>query len=112
MGQTCEDEAILAEINSKIAANKSLAAQRSHINVVVINAAVKLQGWTDNKDDYDTLHAMIAKMKCVRVINVNLFRSEPPPEDSLMRSGNGCEPGTKPCGDICIPEGESCNIKP
>ncbi len=109
--QKCDDASILTNISSKIAQNKTLSSQSSHINIVVVNAAVKLQGWTDSKSSYDLLYGIISKTECVRLININQMQDAPPPDTDQMRSSGGCVGGTKPCGDICIPEGDSCNIK-
>ncbi len=108
--QKCSDSTMLSDITAKIDQNKTLASQTSHINVVVINAAVKLQGWTDDKSSYNLLYNLVSKADCVRLINVNSLSPEPPEESDSMRSSGGCVGGTKPCGDICIPEGDSCNI--
>lgn len=111
--QTCDtvtDEQLVADIYAKIKADKGLASQISHINVAAINRAVKLQGWANSKNDYDKVVQIVTDTNCVRVINVNLFEEAPPPTGSSLRSTGGCAPGTKPCGDVCIPEGDSCNI--
>ena len=57
--QSCEattDAQIVAAIYEEIAKDSNLASQTSHINVVSINKAVKLQGWTDTQKDYDNLY--------------------------------------------------------
>jgi hypothetical protein len=100
------DSKLLTTIYGGIKADKNLAPQISHINVVVINGAVKLQGWTETKRDYDKVVAIAVNTDCVRLVNVNNFESTPP----AAGKGSGCASGTKPCGDICIPEGDTCNI--
>jgi len=108
--QTCEgvtDEQIVADVYSKLRSDKSLAGQLSHINVVSVFAAVKLQGWVNNRRDYDKATELVGATRCVRLINVNLFEDRPP---DTTRGGAGCAAGTKPCGDICIPESDVCNI--
>lgn len=106
------DAKITSDIIAKIKNDKSLSTQMRHINVSVTNAAVKLQGWTDTKKDYDRLVGFAAGTSCVRVVNVNDLQEAPPAANSNQRlgAGGGCASGTKPCGDICIPEGDSCNI--
>ena len=111
--QKCEsktDAEIVAEIYSDIDRDGDLSKQKSHINVVSVNQVVKLQGWTDNQNDYDDLVELVARVSCVRMINVNLLRETPPPPGDSFYSAGGCQKGTKPCGDVCIPEGDSCNI--
>jgi BON domain len=104
------DQKLANDIIAKIKNDKSLASQLSHINVSVTNKAVKFQGWADSKKDYDRVVGFATDMNCVRVVNVNDFHESPPATDSLQRSGGGCGPGTKPCGEICIPETDACNI--
>lgn len=111
--QTCDpvtDEQIVADIYAKIKADSKLAPQISHINVVSVSAAVKLQGWADSKKDFDKIVEIVSDTKCVKLVNVNLFEETPPDAANSRRSAGGCAPGTKPCGDVCIPEGDACNI--
>lgn len=104
------DAQVVSSIYSSIKADKRLASQISHINVVSINLAVKLQGWADNSSDYDRVYDFAYNTDCVRVVNVNNFQSAAPSADDSSRSLKGCGSGTKACGDICIPEGDVCNI--
>ena len=105
------DAQIVATILDEIKGDSLLAPQISHIAVGSVNKFVKLQGWTDNKKSYDRLISIISAIKCVKAINVNRLEETPPPANSPLRrqSGGGCPAGDKPCGDICIPEGDSCN---
>lgn len=110
-GQSCgstTDAQIVAAIYAEIKADKGLASQVSHINVVSVNQAVKFQGWADSKSDYNDIVGIGMATSCVRLVNVNNFVDAPPPANSPMRSAAGCAAGTKPCGDICIPEGDAC----
>ena len=112
-GQSCgstTDAQIVAAIYAEIKADKGLASQVSHINVVSVNQAVKFQGWADSKRDYNDIIGIGMATSCVRLVNVNNFADAPPPPESPMRSVRGCASGTKPCGDICIPEGDACNF--
>lgn len=108
--ETPDDARIVSEIIAKIGADKSLAPQRSHINVVSVNGAVKLQGWTDTRSDYDKLYSYAFKAMCVKMVNVNLFSETPPPADSPARSAVGCGTGMKACGDVCIPTSDPCSM--
>lgn len=111
--ETVTDEEIVKQIYSKIAANKSLSAQKEHINVASTNRVVKLTGWTDSKGDYDDLIDIVKSVKCVVMINTQLFDEVPPPANSPLRPlpEGGCAPGTVSCGDICIPEGDKCGLR-
>jgi len=108
---TVTDVQLVAAIYAKIKADKALAPQVSHINIVAINRAVKLQGWTDTRKDYDKVLQFVSEINCIRLVNLNIFEPVPPPPDSPMRIiSGGCAAGTKRCGDVCIPEGDSCGI--
>lgn len=113
LSQTCgaTDAQIVAGIYAEIKDDKGLASQVSHINVVSVNQAVKFQGWADSKKDYDKIVGFGMGASCVRMVNVNNFLETPPPENSPMRAVRGCAAGTKPCGDVCIPEGDACGLE-
>ena len=102
------DSEIVSTIYGRIKSNKGLAAQISHINVISVNQAVKFQGWAMDKDDYDSIVGIGMSTDCVRLVNVNSFNDAPPTDGA--GSLRGCSAGTKACGDICIPEGDVCNI--
>jgi hypothetical protein len=104
------DDQIVSGIYAKIKADKRLASQISHINVVSLYSAVKLQGWADSKSDYDKVYNFAMTTDCAKLVNVNNFQETAPPADDASRSLRGCGSGTKACGDICIPESDVCNI--
>lgn len=104
------DADIVAEIYGKIKADKGLASQISHINVVSIYAAVKFQGWANNQTDHNKIKGFGLNTDCVKLVNVNDFAETPPPTEDRLRSDGGCAAGTKACGDVCIPEGDKCSI--
>lgn len=108
--QSCDnvtDAQIVAAVYAKFKGDSKLAPQVSHINVVSVNAAVQLQGWVNNKNDFERAVELVSLVRCVRVINVNLF--EPNPPENLQRGGS-CGAGMKACGDICIPVSDTCGI--
>lgn len=104
------DSQIVSAIYAKIKADKGLAAQIPHINVVAVNGVVKFQGWADRKADYDKIVGFASETSCVRLVNVNNFAETPPAAGNALRAAGGCSAGTKPCGDVCIPDGDPCNI--
>lgn len=109
---TTTDDNIITAILNGIKSDSLLAPQSSHIVVGSVNKFVKLQGWTDNKRSYERLFSIVSEVDCVKAINVNNFEESPPPPNSPQRPGPaGCSPGTKPCGDVCIPEGDACSMK-
>jgi len=99
------DDQIVTDIYGQIRADKSLATQTSHINVVSLYAAVKLQGWTATQRDFDKLNQIALGTNCVRLVNISGLQNQAPGD----RLG-GCASGMKACGDICIPSGDACNI--
>lgn len=119
-GQRCDSSSgtqIVNGIYDRIRADKGLAPQIPHINVIAAyfdpndnTFSVKFQGWADNRNDYDKVRGFGMTASCVRSVNVNLFLEEPPVAGSLFRSASGCAAGTKPCGDVCIPEGDACSL--
>lgn len=111
--ESMTDAQIVAHIYGKINEDSNLKSQVSHINVVgaASLAAVKLQGWANDQGDYDKVKGIAAGLKCLKV-NVNNFEPAPPSDDSPQRAARGCAPGTKPCGDLCIPDGDPCNSAP
>lgn len=107
------DDQLVNTILDKIKDDSVLSKQSSHIVVGSVNRFVKLQGWTDTKRDYERLFDLVSKTACVAAINVNRFEETPPPADSPLRpqTEGGCGPGMKPCGDVCIPEGDACGMR-
>ncbi|MFT3742783.1 MAG: hypothetical protein QM785_00685 [Pyrinomonadaceae bacterium] len=112
--QSCPktDEETVTAIVDAIKADSLLSTQLSHIVVGSVNKFVKLQGWTDNQKSYDRLMELVRNVGCPTAVNVNRFEEVPPPADSPLRAPpGGCGPGTKQCGDVCIPEGDTCSAK-
>jgi hypothetical protein len=71
-----------------------------HINVRSKDGIVTIEGWATNKNVKKDIEKLARKASCVKKV-VN--------ELTIGVSGN-CGPGTKKCGDICIPSDETCNI--
>ncbi|HRH42443.1 MAG TPA: BON domain-containing protein [Pyrinomonadaceae bacterium] len=74
--------------------------QMNHINVHVENGVVTLEGWAVTEKDKAKITELAQKVKCIKSVVNNL----------AIGSGGGCGAGTKPCGDICIPSNQTCNI--
>lgn len=101
------DSDIVNSFYAKLQKNSSLSTQINQVNATSVNQALKIRGWVNGSKDYQKVIDYALETKCVRVVNVNDFESSEP---EGLKSG-GCVGGTKPCGDICIPENEICNIK-
>lgn len=93
------DEEIVAAIQTNLSAKYS--SQMNHINIHVKNGEVIIQGWTPNKKDRKEIEKIVKKTKCVKKVTNNL----------KIGTDGGCTNGTKPCGEICIPNDQTCNIK-
>jgi BON domain len=76
-------------------------AQMSQVNVRIKDGVVTLEGWATTKGVKKDIEKMAKKASCVKKVMNNL----------TIGVGGGCGPGTKPCGDICIPTSEPCNIR-
>jgi len=76
------------------------ASQISHINVRIKGNVVTLEGWATTKSVKKEIEKYAKKTNCVKKVVNNLS----------IGVGGGCGPGQKKCGDICIDEGEDCNI--
>lgn len=79
-------------------------AQTDHINVRSKAGVVTVEGWVTTKGakkDIGKLAKNAVKGGCVKSVTNNL----------TIGVGGGCGPGTKPCGSICIPIEEVCNIR-
>ena len=76
-------------------------SQINHINVRAKNGVVTVEGWATTKKVKEKIENYAKKTKCVKNVMSNNF---------LIAIGGGCGPGTKPCGNICIPADEDCNI--
>jgi predicted membrane chloride channel (bestrophin family) len=91
------DKEIVKQIYDKIMAKYS--KQVSHINVRAASGVVTIEGWVTSKKAKKEIEKWAKKIKCVTKV-VNTLGTVP----------TGCGPGTKPCGDTCIPEKETCNL--
>lgn len=88
-------DAIYAKIKVKY------EAQMSHINVRSKDGAVTVEGWATTKGVKKDIEKFTKKTNCVKSVVNNLS----------IGVGGGCGPGSKPCGSICIPIDEECNVR-
>ncbi len=70
------------------------------INVRIKDGVVTLEGWVPNKGKRKDIEKFAKKTSCVKKVVNNIKPT----------AGGGCVDGYKPCGEICIPEREDCNI--
>lgn len=97
------DDQIVQAIYDKIRVKYSDQMQR--INVRITSKVITIEGWVTSKKAKKEIESFAKKIECVKKEKfkvVNNLDTEIP---------GGCIPGTKPCGSICIPENERCNIR-
>ena len=75
--------------------------QIMHVNVRSSGRIVTLEGWTTTKKVRGEIEKIAKKAPCVQ---------KKPKNQLKVGAGGGCAAGTKPCGNICIPIAEECNI--
>ena len=94
---TASDADMVKQLYAKI--KKKYADQMNHINVRSTDKVITIEGWVTTKSARTQIEKWANQIKCkVSVVN------------TLALNPIGCGPGQKPCGDICIPERETCNI--
>lgn len=93
------DAEIVEAIYNKI--KVKYESQIDHINVRIKDGTVTLEGWATTKSVRKEIEKFAKKTDCVKKVVNNL----------TIGVGGGCGPGTKQCGDICIPTSEVCNIR-
>jgi BON domain len=93
------DDQIVASIYAKFMPKYD--NQLGHVNVRIKDGVVTLEGWVTTKSAKKDMEKWAKSIKCVKSV-VNKLG---------IGVGGGCGPGEKPCGTICIPEEEKCNIR-
>lgn len=93
------DDELVKTIQEKL--SEKYADQMEHINIHVKDGEVFIEGWTTTKKISKDIEKIVKKIKCVKKV-FNKLR---------IGTGGGCTEGTKPCGEICIPNNQTCNIK-
>lgn len=92
------DEQLVDAIMAKM--KEKYQSQMTHINVRSKHRVVTIEGWATTKKIRSEIEKIAKKIKCVKSVK-NLM---------TVGVGGGCGQGTKPCGTICIPVEETCNI--
>lgn len=95
---TMTDDEIVRVIYEKIKVKYENHMRR--VNVVSQDRVVTLQGWASTKTIRKEIEKIAKKAACVKKVKNDLSTGVPA----------GCPPGSKPCGDTCIPSGDKCNI--
>jgi hypothetical protein len=77
------------------------ADQLNHVNIRIKDRVLTIEGWVAKDKMKIDIEKIIMKIKCLKSFNSTL----------KIGVGGGCPEGTKPCGDTCIPNAETCNIR-
>jgi hypothetical protein len=77
------------------------ADQLNHVNIRIKDRVLTVEGWVAKDKMKTDIEKIISKIKCLKSFKSTL----------TIGVGGGCPPGTKPCGDACILESETCNIR-
>jgi hypothetical protein len=77
------------------------ADQLNHVNIRIKDRVVTVEGWVAKDKMKIDIEKIVTKIKCLKSAKIIL----------TIGVGGGCPPGTKPCGETCIPEAETCNIR-
>lgn len=103
------DDEIISAIYDEIEA--AYPDQMDHINIRITDGVLTLEGWVTTKKVRKKIYKFAKRYKskkkykkegkCVEKIENNL----------TIGVGGGCNPGQKPCGTICIPINEKCNVR-
>jgi osmotically-inducible protein OsmY len=93
------DAEIVSSIYAKI--KEKFPTYMRRVNVTSTKGVVTLRGWAAKKSIRSDIEKIAKKVACVK---------QPVKNSITIGVGGGCPPGTKKCGDICIPEDEECNI--
>lgn len=124
--QSCSqitDQQIVDAIYAKFQNNGKISPHLNHLNVTVVREPVsgamqawKTVGWVSSAEDVDLVRSLMLQVfydlgACWKLSGMNVqglkAEADYPPD---LRSSGGCGE-MQQCGDICIPKGESCNIK-
>ena len=108
---TALPEDIVDAIYAELEMSKSIVREEWQWNISVSDAGsrrtVFLTGWSANRDHIFNTVKRVAPDCQWNDTNFKLTRAELP---ANYRYPVSCVQGYKPCGDICIPEAESCKI--
>lgn len=112
---TCDaamERSIEDALRATLEKDATIVRQMKHINFFAKGCVVVLQGWADDQASYDAVKKYATDTPNVTSVDVNKFKVGP---DGISKPDPGtgqCQPGFKVCGELCIPEGDRCNIKP
>jgi hypothetical protein len=105
----CDDNTVKGQI-ANLLADKAYDSERRHINYFSKSCQVTLQGWVSTQDLWNKLVNDVKALRGVTGVNTTNFYTNAASYPWKPTPGVGCPPGYKQCGDMCIPEGDDCNI--
>ena len=98
---------ILRAIYKAIDKNCTYAKQEWQFNITEKTKTVTIIGWSA---DYVDIAKLVGDTATNCTIASNNFVAKPPDLGGNFRLIRSCANGYAPCGDVCIPVGEYCNI--
>ena len=102
----CNDTKVTSDVGDALKANTDIWAEHRTINYFSKACVVYLQGGVTSLALYQKVIGVVSKVNGVKGLDISRFQ---PSEPSHPGSG-GCPADMKPCGDICIPKDDQCNI--
>src|SRR4051812_18113067 len=82
-----------------------IGPQIFQINITSKGGVVTVYGWAAPKDVHDQVVDIVTKTSCVVKVDTTNFYDDP---TNPTRPAPGCAEGFKRCGDICIPNSDTC----
>ena len=105
-----KDAAIIDAMKKGVMANQALYDRKRHFNFHVYGCKVKLVGYMDTINYFKDLYALAQTNTTVESIDISgLWLAQ---ADAGTGPVNDVCPGNGvPCGDICLPQGQTCHTK-
>jgi BON domain len=106
----CDDTAMNASVKAALARVPGLKPRR--VNYFSTSCVVTLQGYVNSPGMYVKAIEEVQQITGVKGINVYHLRVKADPTTLTDECEDRCDTNTqKPCGDICIPKNDPCNIE-
>jgi hypothetical protein len=101
----CDDAQVKKDVGDAFKAQSDIWAERKTINYFSKGCVVHLQGWVLTLALYQKVIGVASKVNGVKGLDVSKFAL------TVGNQPGACPADMKPCGDICIPNEDQCNIE-
>jgi hypothetical protein len=105
----CDNTAMDASVKAALARVPGLKPRR--VNYFSKSCVVTLQGYVNSPGMYVKAIEEVQQITGVTGINVYHLRVKADPTTLTDECEDRCDATQKPCGDICIPKNDPCNIE-